>query len=251
MPAAITAALALAAPAQASTTQVSSVQAGTVPASTVQASTVQAGTTQASTGASTGASAAQAGKVSIAVDSMSPQTARPGAVVTVAGTVTNGTSQTQAGLDVQLLTSPVRFQTRDEMDVYLNQGTGASLEQAGSTFVLPDSLRPGTTAGWRASFQVDAAGMTEFGVYPVTAQLADIDGDVLAAGGRAGAPAGHRVDLAAHRPATSPGVLRFDEQRPDRQPGTRRPAVGAARGGGEIPRREPDLGHRPGAAQRR
>jgi len=176
MPAAITAALALAAPAQASTTQVSSVQAGTAQASTVQASTVQAGTTQTSTGAS----AAQAGKVSIAVDSMSPQTARPGAVVTVAGTVTNGTSQTQAGLDVQLLTSPVRFQTRDEMDVYLSQGTGASLELAGSTFVLPASLKPGTTAGWRASFQVDAAGMTEFGVYPVTAQLADIDGDVLA-----------------------------------------------------------------------
>jgi hypothetical protein len=188
MPAAITATLALAAPAQASTTQVSTgtapastVQADTVQASTAQASTAQASTAQASTAqASTEASTAAAGKVSIAVDSMSPQTATPGGTVTVAGTVTNDTSQTLAGLDVQLLTSPVRFQTRDAMDVYASQGTGASLEQTGSTFVLSASLKPGTTAGWRASFQVDAAGMTEFGVYPVTAQLADVDGDALA-----------------------------------------------------------------------
>ncbi|MGH3283716.1 MAG: DUF6049 family protein, partial [Streptosporangiaceae bacterium] len=58
----------------------------------------------------------QAGRVSIVIDSMTPQTARPGSTVTVAGTVTNGTSQTKAGLDVQLWTSSVRFQTRDEMD---------------------------------------------------------------------------------------------------------------------------------------
>ena len=49
---------------------------------------------------------------------MSPQTARPGATVTVTGTVSNGTGQTRAGLDVQLLSSPARFQTRDAMDGY-------------------------------------------------------------------------------------------------------------------------------------
>jgi hypothetical protein len=122
--------------------------------------------------------AAQPGRVSVVIDSMSPQTARPGATVTVAGTVTNGTSQAEAGLDVQLWTSPARFESRDAMDQYVSHGTGASLEEVSDPFVLP-VLKPGATAEWHASFQVDAAGMTQFGVYPVTAQLSDAAGDVL------------------------------------------------------------------------
>ena len=122
---------------------------------------------------------AQAGRVSIVIDSMSPQTAGPGATVTVKGTVTNSTAQTAAGLEVQLLTSPARFQTRDAMDGYVNHGTGVSLQQAGDSFLLPASLRPGRTVQWRASFSVSAVGMSQFGVYPVTAQLSDTAGDVL------------------------------------------------------------------------
>jgi hypothetical protein len=122
---------------------------------------------------------AQAGRVSIVIESMTPQTAKPGSTVTVAGTVTNGTSQAKAGLDVQLWTSPARFATRDEMDGYVSQGTGVSLEEAGNPFSLPASLRPGATVQWHASFQVSTAGMDQFGVYPVSAQLADGDGDVL------------------------------------------------------------------------
>ena len=122
--------------------------------------------------------AAQPGRVSVVIDSMTPQTARPGATVTVAGTVSNGTSQAEAGLDVQLWTSPARFESRDTMDQYVSHGTGASLEEVSVPFALP-ALRPGATVKWHASFQVDAAGMTEFGVYPVTAQLSDAAGDVL------------------------------------------------------------------------
>ena len=122
---------------------------------------------------------AQSGRVSIVIDSMTPQTAKPGSTVTVAGTVTNGTSQTKAGLDVQLLTSPARFQTRDEMDGYVSKGTGASLEAVGDPFSLAASLRPGATVQWHASFQVDTVGMDQFGVYPVSAQLGDGEGDVL------------------------------------------------------------------------
>ena len=140
-PAAITAALALATPAQAS------------PARPDQA--------------------APPGQVSLVIDSMTPQTAQPGATVTVAGTVSNNTSQTRAGLDVQLLTSSVRFATRDAMDAYVSQGTGASLLATGNAFYLPAGLRPGATVSWHASFQVDTAGMTQFGVYPVAAQLGD------------------------------------------------------------------------------
>jgi len=119
---------------------------------------------------------AQSGRVSIVIDSMTPQTAKPGSTVTVAGTVTNGTSQTKAGLDVQLLTSPTRFQTRDEMDGYVSKGTGASLEAVGDPFSLAASLRPGATVQWHASFQVDTVGMDQFGVYPVSAQLGDCYG---------------------------------------------------------------------------
>jgi Family of unknown function (DUF6049) len=122
----------------------------------------------------------QAGRVSVVIDSMTPQTARPGDTVTVAGTVSNGTSQTKAGLDVQLWTSPARFQTRDAMDEYVSHGTGASLEEVGTSFVLSASLRPGATVEWHASFQVNTVGMSQFGVYPVTAQLADGAGGVLA-----------------------------------------------------------------------
>jgi hypothetical protein len=153
LPAAVTAVLALAGPAQAQPAQ---------PDQPVYA-----------------AQPVQAGRVSIVIDSMTPQTAKPGSTVTVAGTVTNGTSQTKAGLDVQLWTSSARFQTRDEMDGYVSHGTGASLLEAGNAFSLTASLKPGATVQWRASFQVDTVGMDQFGVYPVSAQLGDGDGDVL------------------------------------------------------------------------
>jgi hypothetical protein len=117
--------------------------------------------------------------VSVVIDSMSPQTAEPGATVTVTGTISNRTGQTKAGLDVQLWTSSVRFQTRDAMDGYVSRGTGASLQPAGPPFLVPASLKPGATVQWHASFQVDTVGMTEFGVYPVSAQLGDSQLDVL------------------------------------------------------------------------
>jgi hypothetical protein len=121
----------------------------------------------------------QAGTVSMAIDSMSPQTARPGDTVTVSGTVSNRTSQTKTGLVVYLLSSAARFTTRDEMDGYLSQSGFPSLETVGNPFPIAASLRPGATAQWHASFDVNNAGITEFGVYPVSAQLNDQAGDVL------------------------------------------------------------------------
>ena len=124
---------------------------------------------------------AQASSVSLAIDSMSPQVAGPGATVTVTGTVSNRTNQTQAGLDVQLFASATRFPSRDEMDAYLSQGGGSTgLVAVGNPFFLPASVRPGATARWQASFGVDSVGIANFGVYPVAAQLAGPAGDVLA-----------------------------------------------------------------------
>ena len=125
------------------------------------------------------AGAAASGRVSVTITAMTPQVAGPDTTVTLTGTVTNGTSQTQAGLEVQLLTSPTRFSARDSMDSYLAHGTGGSLEAVGQLFVLPASVARGKTATWRSSFAVSAVDMAEFGVYPVAAQLQDFSGDVL------------------------------------------------------------------------
>ena len=148
--------LVLAAPAQASPAHPAAAQAGRVPVA-----------------------AAATGRVSVAIDSMTPQTARPGATVSVTGTVSNGTGQAKAGLAVQLWSSSIRFPTRDAMDAYVSQGTGASLVEVGNPAGLPATLRPGQTVRWHASFQVNTLGMAQFGVYPVTAQLGDAEGDVL------------------------------------------------------------------------
>ena len=125
------------------------------------------------------ASTAQAGTASVVIDSMTPQTARPGDTVTVSGTVSNRTSQTEAGLVVYLMSSAARFTTRDQMDGYLSQSGSPSLEAVGNPFPIAASLRPGATAQWHASFEVNNVGITEFGVYPVSAELNDQAGDVL------------------------------------------------------------------------
>jgi Family of unknown function (DUF6049) len=145
VPAAIAAVLALAAPAQAST-----------------------------------AGSARAGTVSVTIDSMNPPYAGPGGTVSVAGTVSNDTARTEAGLEVQLYTSPTFFLTRDQMDGYLSQGGTVGLEAVGNPFTISARLRPGATAEWHASFSVDLVGITAFGVYPVAAELEDPAGGVLA-----------------------------------------------------------------------
>ena len=111
------------------------------------------------------------GGLSVAINSMNPQYAAPGATVNVAGTVSNRTSQTQAGLQVQLYTSATPFSTRDGMDFYLAHGRDSSLAPAGTPFIISASVAPGRSVHWTASFQVSAQGISTFGVYPVTAQL--------------------------------------------------------------------------------
>jgi len=117
--------------------------------------------------------------LSVTIDSMSPRYATPGSTVSITGTVSNGTAQPKAGLQVQLYTSPTPFPTRDQMDAYLSQG-GGGLTAAGTPFTLPVSLAPETTVQWHASFKVTTAGISTFGVYPVTAQVSDPAGNALA-----------------------------------------------------------------------
>jgi len=144
---------------------------------TISAALALAGPAQA---APTAQARAGSGRVSIAITSMNPRYAGPGATVTVTGTISNGTGQTAAGLDVQLYASPDHFSSRDGMDSFLTRGTDSDLEPAGTPFLLPTSVKPGATARWTASFGVSAVGMSEFGVFPVVAQLQDdIAGSVV------------------------------------------------------------------------
>ncbi len=125
--------------------------------------------------------AGSASGLSVTINSMNPPYATPDATVSLSGTVTNHTRQTRAGLLVQLYTSPARFANRDNMDSYLAHNAAANLETAGQPFGIPATVRPGGTVAWRTSFRVAAAGISVFGVYPVTAQLQDLSGNVFSA----------------------------------------------------------------------
>ena len=151
-----------------------------VPAA-ILAGTLAGGLASAGPAQASPAERASAGHLSVTINAMSPSYAAPGATVRLSGTVTNGTRQTKAGLDVQLFTSASHFIARDRMDAYVSRGVASDLIPAGNPFFVSASLRPGTTASWTASFQADTQGITSFGVYGVTAQLQDLAGNVISA----------------------------------------------------------------------
>ncbi len=143
----------------------------------VPAAIVTAGLALAIPAQASPAHQAGTGGLSVTIDSMNPQYAVPGATVNVEGTVSNRTSQTQAGLYVQLYTSQTTFVSRDRMDSYLAHGGDSSLIAAGTPFIISASVAPGGSASWTASFQVSTQGISAFGVYGVTAQLQDLSSD--------------------------------------------------------------------------
>jgi hypothetical protein len=151
-----------------------------VPAA-ILAGTLAGGLASAGPAQASPAERASAGHLSVTINAMSPSYAAPGATVRLSGTVTNGTRQTQAGLDVRLFTSASHFIARDRMDAYVSRGGASDLIPAGNPFVVSDSLAPGATAHWTASFQADTQGIASFGVYGVTAQLQDLSGNVISA----------------------------------------------------------------------
>jgi hypothetical protein len=130
--------------------------------------------------AGSGPAQASTGTVSVAIDSMSPAYARPGDTVRLTGTVTNRTSQARAGLEIQVYTLASSFQTRSAMDSYLSRGLDQAPEMPGAPFFIQGSLGPGATARWSVSFKISDAGITGFGVYPVTASAVDAAGGLLA-----------------------------------------------------------------------
>jgi len=112
---------------------------------------------------------------SVAIDSVSPQVARPGGMVTVSGTVTNESRSPLPGLSIQLRSASTRLGTRDDLTSYAN-GTLATDTPVGTPVLVTKALPSGVTAQWRVSLPVTAVGMGEFGVYPLAAQAVDAVG---------------------------------------------------------------------------
>jgi hypothetical protein len=119
-------------------------------------------------------SQAARGQLSVVIESVSPQWARPGHTVTVSGIVHNGTRVTQDGLSVQLRSSASPLTSEDDLSLYA-AGRYAADAPEGVPVTLAGPIRPGGTLHWRATLNPDAAGMSTsgFGVYPLAAQILD------------------------------------------------------------------------------
>jgi len=106
--------------------------------------------------------------VSLAITSMTPQHAGPGATITVTGTVTNSSRQPIRNLSVQLLASRTPVSTSAEL-----RPGGTALDSFASTLVPGGTwksggqLQPGSTEPWRVRVKANSIGMTRFGVYPL------------------------------------------------------------------------------------
>jgi hypothetical protein len=109
--------------------------------------------------------------VSITILSVSPQVGRPGQRVTVTGTVSNPTGRPVSGLAVTLWSSPFRFTSRTEMASYAAGNLQVDAPVAGAVTLLPGSLAPGTTEQWTVTARPANLHLTQFGVYPLAAQV--------------------------------------------------------------------------------
>jgi hypothetical protein len=121
-------------------------------------------------------------QLSIEIDSVSPQYATPGATITVKGTVSNDSTVPVSDLSVQLYSSSQDFTTRSTMDSYMDPDGATSVVAEGTASAITATLRPGATAGWQAQFSAAAAGMgVAVGVYPLQAQVTDLDTGIVVA----------------------------------------------------------------------
>jgi hypothetical protein len=115
------------------------------------------------------------GRVSVAIESVSPQWATPNHSVTVTGIVRNGTATAQQGLAVQLRSSAAPLGNRDDLGLYA-AGAYPADYPVGTPVPLPAGVAPGGSAHWTVTLQPSAIGMNQFGVFPLAAQVLTIAG---------------------------------------------------------------------------
>ena len=207
--------------------------------------------------------AAADGRVSVVIESVSPQWATPNHSVTVTGIVRNGTAAAQQGLTVQLRSSATPLGNRDDLGLYA-AGAYPADYPVGTPVPLPADYRagrPGALDRHAAAIRhrhepvrglpAGRPGPTIVGVR--SRHPADVPSVLAWCRRLAGhSPAQRRLDLAAHRPAVSgrlPGAAR---QRPRRQRDRGGPSGQPARRGPHLlGRGAPDLGDRPRAGAER
>jgi hypothetical protein len=111
------------------------------------------------------------GRVAIAITSMSPAITAPRGVVKVTGTVTNSGAAPVTGLQIQLWSSPARLATRSAMQSYLTTPGPTGLDTPVGAVRQIASLAGHSTLPWTLTLRASDVGMTEFGVYPLAAEL--------------------------------------------------------------------------------
>jgi Family of unknown function (DUF6049) len=132
----------------------------------------------ASAGVTAGRAAHAAGRLSIAITSVSPQIARPGQTVTVSGIVANPTNAAVAGLSVQLWSASTPLSDRAAMASYLTEPPPTGVDYpVGQVQPLAGLVPARTTRTWSMRLRLSQVGMRDFGVYPLAAELSG--GDVL------------------------------------------------------------------------
>ena len=122
--------------------------------------------------AAEGAAASSQSPVTVVINSVSPQVARPGSTVTVSGTVTNTSHSALPGASVVLRSSASSLATRNDLASYA-RGTLDADTAVGDPAKVTGSLAPGTTASWKLSLSMSAIGISRFGVYPLAVQADD------------------------------------------------------------------------------
>jgi Family of unknown function (DUF6049) len=169
----------------ASTTSSASTASSASSAST--ASSASSASTASSASASKAAGPARSGQasgspVSVTVTHMTPQWATPKARITVTGTVTDLSKDPITDLSVLLEASSQPFASAATLQSYLGDPYEPSGSQLMGHRAIPGTLQPGQSATWSIRFQAKAAGMTTFGVYPLTAVVnADVPGSAAPA----------------------------------------------------------------------
>jgi hypothetical protein len=124
---------------------------------------------------------ANAVPVSVAITSVSPDYATPGKPVTVSGTLTNISSGTITGLSIRLRSSAGFFTSRQELQEYADGNIPYFDQQLpGLDKPLTNPLAPRETVPWSVTIPAAQLPMTQYGVYPLAAEVDSTDQTQLA-----------------------------------------------------------------------
>lgn len=122
-------------------------------------------------GAGTGRAQGSESPVSVAITGMSPQWATATSTITVTGTVTNVSTASITDLSVQLDAASSPLSSASALETYLGKPYPLGGSPVTGQRQISSALRPGQSAHWAISFRAKAAGLTTFGVYPLTARV--------------------------------------------------------------------------------